>query len=83
MEAKAQKQDILYKKYFTKIKSKSFVYFLPSKTLYVLTSKLLMGEGGPNKQGDGFFQNFLIRRAEGRVFVNFIVSVRGVVAIPK
>ena len=55
MEVKAQKQDILYKKYFTKIKSKSFVYFLPSKTLYVLTSKLLMGEGDPNKQWNGFF----------------------------
>ena len=42
MEAKAQKQDILYKKYFTKIKSKSFVYFLPSKTLYVVIN----GGGG-------------------------------------
>lgn len=55
MEVKAQKLDILYKKYFTKIKSKSFVYFLPSKTLYLLTSKLLMGEGDSNKQRDGFF----------------------------
>ena len=55
MEVKAQKQDILYKKYFKKIKSKSFVYFLPSKTLYLLTSKLLMGEGDSNKQRDGFF----------------------------
>ena len=78
MEVKAQKQDILYKKYFKKIWSKSCVYFFPSKTFYVLTSKFLMG-GDPNKQRDGFFQNILIRRAEGRTFV----SVRGVVAIPK